>query len=228
MRVELLIASNIWRFCRHFIIPREPGDQPSRLRLVVWKTTTQRRFRDVSLLPFHFIRRSCFLKKMPHWFKDPNGMYLVYVLVNLSTGMNSEFCDSTRRCCASEMIYATAFLLACKDVYLASLAYINEMYASIYTKKKCYFSKIAIGITFASYFKAHDVCLTMRPALNKQMSFNWSHGPHSLQQFNFLSLVWVLTCVVHAGIGQCDGMFFLIVTGGWSEGLMSLLSDANL
>lgn len=49
--------------CRHFIIPREPGDQPSRLRLVVWKTSTQRRFSNVSLLLFHFIRRCCTLSK---------------------------------------------------------------------------------------------------------------------------------------------------------------------
>lgn len=39
--------------CRHFIIPREPGDQPSRLRLVVWKTTTQRHFSDAPVSFFN-------------------------------------------------------------------------------------------------------------------------------------------------------------------------------
>lgn len=106
--------------CRHFIIPQELGDQPSRLRLVVWKTTTQRRFSDVSLLPFHIIRRSCRLSKchIDWWdiyFSKPFNRYKFWILW------------SAHHCCALEMIYAITFLLACKNIYLISLTHISDI-----------------------------------------------------------------------------------------------------
>lgn len=115
--------------CRHFIIPREPGDQPSRLRLVVWKTTTQRRFSNVSLLPFHFIRHSCTLSKCH--IDSKIQMWCIWDIYFTKPTMviNSVFCDSARLCCAQEMIYTSTFLLSLKKkkTYLIWLSHINNI-----------------------------------------------------------------------------------------------------
>lgn len=104
--------------CRHFIIPREPGDQPSRLRLVVWKTTTQRRFSDVSLLPFHFIRRSCTLSKCHIDSKIQMWCIWDIYFSKPTIVMNSFFSDSAHLCCTQEKIYATTVLLSLKKTWI--------------------------------------------------------------------------------------------------------------
>lgn len=134
---------------RHFIIPREPGDQLTRLR-VAWKTTTQRVFSDASLLRFHFIRRRCTLSK--RHIDSKIQMWCIWdkYFSKPSVFVNSDLSYPARRWCAREIIYGTTFLLSftCLNNYLISLTQIN----SIQNSKAFPIYKIAIGIPFASCY----------------------------------------------------------------------------
>lgn len=108
--------------CRHFIIPRELEDQPSRLRLVVWKTATQRRLSNVSLLLSHIIRHSCTLSECHIEISKCNvsGIYIQYFRKSFNL-FKFTILRSAPHCYTWEMIYAATFLLAYKNIYFISL-----------------------------------------------------------------------------------------------------------
>lgn len=64
--------------CRHFIIPRDPGDQSSGLSQVFWAANTRRRLRDVSLHSLHSKSSGCRLNKSHFHFKDQNRINCWY------------------------------------------------------------------------------------------------------------------------------------------------------
>lgn len=168
--------------CRHDIIPREPGDQPSRLRLVVWKTTTQRHFSDVSLLPFYFIsrRRRCTLSKchIDSRFKcDVSGIYILLnlQLVEIHTVVIQLIGAALKRFMQSHWCLPLG-----NYAYLAHDTHTHIMYIYDMQENRSFpFYKFTLGITSASYFHAHKVSLATWP-VNRQMSFKCSDRPESL------------------------------------------------
>lgn len=120
MRVELLIASNIWRFADSFffffLIPRELEDQPGRLRLLVWKKYMKQRrcFKSVrhcscSIAPDAAVHLKC-VKATPIIILkcDVSGKRTVF-LVHLSIWAYLGYCAQT---VALEIIYAAVLCIA--------------------------------------------------------------------------------------------------------------------